>query len=44
MYRGSVSVRRDGRGGTEVSVKITCKKKNKDGLKLALKWPLQKES
>ena len=24
MCRGSVSVKRDGRGGTEVSVKITC--------------------
>ena len=33
MCRGSVSVKRDGRGGTELSVKITCKKKKKDGLK-----------
>ena len=32
-------MKRDGRGGTEVSVKITCEKK-KDGLKMALMWPL----
>ena len=37
MCRGSVSVKRDGGGGTELSVKITCKKKKKDGLNLALK-------
>ena len=29
MCRGSDSVKRDVRGGTEVSVKVTCKKKKK---------------
>ena len=42
MYRSSVSVKRYGRGGTEVctevSGQITCKGKKNEGLKLALEW------
>ena len=40
MCRGSVPVKRDDRGDTEVSVKICCDEQEKYGLKLAVMWPL----
>ena len=43
MCQGSVSVKRDGRGGTEVSVKITYDIEENIVFGKALMWPCWKQ-